>query len=293
MKEESKELTEHIKQLEDLFGQSQLIKKEIKRHVTFSNFAGRIGGIRQQLQFIRHHVLPRTKEEKLKYFKHNKLALKLINRHIDEMEREIEESRLKAMEGEEEQWEIIEELREETLHNIEHIEAALETAEQERESENEIEETKDILLFEAEVAELADKTEMLIEEIELHGGAYEPIFEQIHHLHNELQFIRLHAYSRNHAFEPHEEHHADFLTHHFHGLQHINENLHELSHHWEHLIHQLHAENHHEDELKHIQEEIKHTIEQFNEKLEEIEENKLHYMQHPGAHIVPVRFNKK
>jgi hypothetical protein len=299
-KTQTQEITEYIGQLQKLLNQSTLIKQEIKEHIKFSRLQGRIGAISQQLEFIRSLVLPKTAEEKAKYFKHNKLALKLINRHIAEIEKDTGETRLKKLEEEESQWLVIEELREETLQNLEHIEAALKEAELTSEQENDTNDTKeiiDIMVFEAEVSELADKTELLLQEMEVHSHLHEPIFEQIHNLFHELQFIKLHAYSRNHEHETHGPtehiHHDDFLHHHYQSLHEINAHLFHLHNHWGHLLHELHGEDHNALELKQVHEEIKHTIEQFEEKIEEIEENRIHYMQHPGAHIVPVKFDKK
>ena len=82
-----------------------------------------MGAIKQQLEFIRGHVIPKSAHEKAKYFKHNKLALKLINRHINEIETESASTRLEGLEQNEAAWLVIEKLRAETLQNLEHIEA--------------------------------------------------------------------------------------------------------------------------------------------------------------------------
>ena len=288
-KTQAQEVTEYIHQLEELQHQSQLIRREVQQHIKFSHLQDRIGAVQQQLQFIRHHVLPKTAKEKAKYFKHNKLALKLIDKHLAEIEDISSETRLKELQEEDERWAVIEELREETLHNIEHAEAALQEAEVTH--EDPAKETKDILLYEAEIIELADKTELILKEIELHGHFGEPIFELIHNLHNELQFIKLHAYSRQFGHEV--AHPPTLLGHHFEAINDISGHLFHLHNHWGHMLEQLHHESHEEVELKQLHEEIQHTKEQFEEKLEELEEEKIHYMQHPGAHIIPVKFNNK
>lgn len=287
MKTQTQEITEYIKQLEELFKQSEVIKREIKRHSGFSHFRNRIGGIKQQLEFIRHHTLPLSHRDKVKYFKHNKLALKLINRHIDEIERECGETRLKRLAEEEAEWELIESLREQTRKNIEHIEAVLHEMPLDM-SENAPIETQDIALFGTEVAELAEKTELILKELESHGGLFEPLFEQIHHLHNEVQFIHLHDYARF-PFHMEQHEHLTFLGHHYDALTHVNEHLQHMLHQWDHIEDSLTAENEGMDEIKQIQEEIRHTVEQLSEKLEHIEEDRLHYIQHPDMKLVHIK----
>lgn len=295
MKTQTQEITKYVQQLQQLLEQSDQIKQEIKKHIVFSKLQHRIGAIQQQLQFIRSHVLPLTRREKAKFFKHNKLALKLINNHVEEITKQSGESYLKKLEEEEEKWLVIEELREETLRNLEHIEAALKDAERASEQGEPHKEIKEMMSFEGDVAELADKTELLLKEMSVHEHLHGSLFEQIHHLHHELQFIKLHAYSRNHEHETTDQHtyHQHFLNHHYASLHHINEQLLHIHHHYEHLLDELHEEDRNVHELETLRDEIQHTIEQFEEKIKEIEENKIHYIQHPGMHIVPVEFDKE
>lgn len=286
-KSQAQEVSEYIQQLEQLQHQSQLIRQELQQQIKFNKLHHKVGAIHQQLEFIRHYLLPKSAKEKAKYFKHNKLALRLIDKHLAEMDDTAGETRLKQLAEDEERWTVIEELRRETLENIEHVEAALHEAELTHESS--ADETRDILLYEAGMIELADKTELLLKEIELHQHLGEPIFELIHNLHNELEFIKLHAYSRQ--FHNDAAHPPTLLGHQFDSLHDINGHLFELHNHWGHLLEQLNSEDDEEAELKQLHEEILHTKEQFEEKLEAIKEEKLHYMQHPGAHIIPIKLD--
>ena len=285
-KTQAQEITEYIHQLKELQQQSQLIRKEIQQHIKFSRLQQRIGGIQQQLQFIRNHLLPKSSKERAKYFKRNKLALKLIGKHLTKLNDTSDETHyLKKLQEEEEYWATIEELREEILRDIEHAKAALDEAE--LAEENSIEQSKHILLYEAEISELDDKIDLTLKEIKTHNHFNEPIFELIHNLHNELQFIKLHSYSRyfDHEVAPP----TTLLGHHFETMHDLSGHLFELHNHWGHMLEHLHKETFEETELKQLHDDIQHTKEQFEEKLEEIEQEKIHYMQHPGAHIIPVK----
>lgn len=285
----AQQVTELIHELDNLNKQSRLIREEIQSHITFDRIHQHYGAIKQQLEFIRSHLLPHSSTQRIKLIKHNKLALRLIAKHLADIDLLVEESQLSKLHEEEEAWAAIEEQREQTRHELEMLESLNEQIALDQEANEAAD--KETALFETEVAALSEKMDDLLKELEAHRHGESTIYEEIHHLHNELQFVRLHADS--HFLGHHEAAHSpSLLGHHFESTQHVNEHFQHLYHHWDHLIEELHHEQQESAELDHLREEIRHTKELLEEKLDEIEQEKLHYMQYPGAHIVPVKIDK-
>lgn len=289
MKTAAQETTEYLNQLKELLHQSQIIRDEIARHLQLNKLQDRVGGIKQQLEFIRRYVTPQTVDEKARYFKHNRLALKLIHRHLEALNAEATPVLHERNAVTEAEWLAIEALRQDTLRNLAHIEKALKEAKLDSIEPTPAQQSKDILLYQVEVAGLLDKTALLLQEIKMHVPLLGPIFEQIHHLHHELQFMRLHAYSRNSMYLSPQQNYTAFFNHHLASFNQIHT---QLAH-----LHEACADvlkqNQEQAELQEVFEEIQYTILQFEERTRELEDNKLHYLHYPGAYLMPAPFDPK
>lgn len=266
--------TQYIEILKALLNQSELIREEVKRHSNLHKFLARIGGIKQQLEFIREHLLFNKKDRFKKHFKHHKLAVKLIEKHLAELE------------DNERPTQEIDELRTEILHNVEHIEVILSDI---KEHQHTPLLTQDISHYITEVNNLTIKAEILLKELKTLQAPKEPkLHEQIQQIHDKLQHIRLQDLVTKGSNDL-----SSFLKHHYHAIRDAVTHMNHLNIQFQHIIDNLDNEKHALQELRTLQDEIKHTILQYEAKLEQLEQERLHVMQYPGAHVKPIPFKIK
>ncbi len=262
---------QYLDTLKELLHQSELIREEVRRHSNLHKFSARIGGIKQQLEFIREHILSNKKDRFKKHFKHHKLAVKLIEKHLAELE------------DKERPTQEIDELRTEILHNVAHIEVLLSDI---KEHQHTPLLTQDITHYITEVNNLNIKAEILLKELKLLQTPEEPqLHEQIQQIHDKLQHIKLQDLITKGSNDL-----ASFLKHHYHAIHDTVTHMNHLNVQFQHILENLDNEKHALQELHTLQDEIKHTIQQYEAKLEQLEQERLHVMQYPGAHVKPIPF---
>ena len=270
----AEDIHHYIEELKELLYQSELIKQEIVKHVAFSKLYDRIGAIREQLDFICQHI---GTHKTSGYFKHQKLALKLIEKHLADVDLVMCDTRLEKLKKENEEWLEIEELRHKIILTHEITTAELDHLE----SEEAFEHTNDYV---NSIYELYEKTLALSESLERHSKHDDTIHKRIHHLQHRLTHIR------NHVDHDTAETTAEFLHQHVHVMQEVMSHLFELSHHANHLIHALYEETKEWHELADLHAKIEHTIHSYEQKAAQL--NNLNTAQHfkmfnPKLHFEP------
>lgn len=259
---ESRHYDEYLDALEALKHESQLIREEIVRTISFEHLHQRIKAIQQQVELIHDTLEPRTFAEKAHVEHLHHTALSLISHHLN-----AEGHTLERLKENDEFWEQIEKLQESILDEIEQLKVATELEAELTES----------------LSELNEQTEEMLEAVEEHQDAHAHI-----DTHQHIQHIkhRLHQLHHPHEHTKHDSTHA-FLEHYHDTIEEIALHMHHLQHRFTEIFIELKEEQEKLEELKELQQEIIALEAAYQEQLEATRKEKEHQHMtlHPGPHI--------
>lgn len=261
MSEKPKHLEEYIKTLESLTHESQLVREEITRAITFEHLHKRIHSIQQQLSLIHDTLEPRTFAEKAHMEHLHKTAISLIQHHLTKSK----SNYLESLKASDEYWEQAEALIDSILEEIELLNAAAE--------------------YEAELtpalSELNENTQALLETIENQHDPQSHATTQTHIRDIKHQLHLLHQPHTKH------DHTYEFLEHYHATIEEITLHMHHLQHRFNEIAAELKDENKELKELETLQEEIERLKIAYEEQLEAIKKSAQHHKKTlaPGAHF--------
>lgn len=260
MSEKSKLLEEYIKTLESLAHESQLVREEIKKVITFEHLNQRIHSIQQQLSLIHDTLEPRTFAEKAHMEHLHKTVISLVQHSLTTGKDEY----LETLKASGEYWEQVEALIDSILIEIEHLKAAADY-------ETELTPT---------LSELNEKMQALLETVEKQHGSlpHSAIHTHIEHIKHQLHFLHQPHTKHDHTYE--------FLEHYHTTIEEIALHMHHLQHRFNEIAAELKDENKELKELEALQEEIERLKAAYEEQLETIKKSAEHHkVLAPGAHF--------